>query len=125
MVSGHRGATAVESFPGFGKDSRVPDICPPLATSAKMWNIALVARGDGLWNRSAIKIQAGLGLRAMHESTGNKALITNLFACIVEDPRSTPPLPWRVAVIINSNQICSHEGLPHSLLHIMRSAVEN
>lgn len=74
----------------------------------------------------AIKIQDVLGLRVTHESTGNKAQITNLFARIfVEAEISPPPLPWQVAVMINSNQICSREGLPHSLLHIMRSGEEN
>lgn len=125
MLGGHKGSTAVESFPGFGKDSCVPDSCQPLATRAKLWNVTSVAKGDGLQNRSAIKIQAGSGLRAMHESRENKAPITNLFARIVADLRSAPPSPWRAAVMINSNQICSREGLPHSLLHIMRSGEEN
>lgn len=92
----------------------------------KSWGILpRLLGGDGPRNRSAIKIQAGLGLRAMHESSGNKALITNLFALIIVDLRSAPPSPWRVAVMINSNQICSREGIPHSLLHIMRSGEEN
>lgn len=61
----------------------------------------------------------------MHENTGNKAPITNLFARIFVDPRSAPSSPWQVAAMINSNQIYSREGLPHSLLHIMRSGEEN
>lgn len=126
MVGGHKGTTAVESFPGFVKDSCAPDSCPPLATSAKLWlAVASVAKGRGARNHSAIKIQAGLGLRAMHGSTGNTAPITNLFARIFVDPRSAISLPWRVAVMINSNQICSRGGLPQSLLHIMRSGGEN
>lgn len=103
----------------------MPDSCPLLVTGAKLGNIASVARGDRPWNHSAIKIQGGLELRAMHESSGNKAPITNLFARISVDLRSAPLSPWRVAVMINSNQICSREGLPHSLLHIMRSLEEN
>lgn len=85
----------------------------------------MLARLLGETGHSAIKTQAGFGLRAMHESTGNKGPITNLFAHIFVDPGSAPPSPWRVAVMINSNQISSREGLPHSLLHIMRSAEEN
>lgn len=103
----------------------MPDNYPPLVSSVKLGNVAAVTRGDGLQNHSAIKIQAGLRLRAMHESPGNTGPITNLFACVSVDPGPAPPSPWRAAVMINSNQICSREGLPRSLLHIMRSGEEN
>lgn len=80
----------MKQFQGLEKTSACLTVSGgPLAKSAKLPRLL----GEmGPRNCSAIKIPAVLGLRVTHESTGNKAQITNLFARIFAEAEISLPV---------------------------------